>query len=440
MLRVSMPSGRLRVGAAVVIGLCAIACGSSDTRVGGTATAALVSASPSITASPGTTAPATAPTEAPAEPDVAQVLAHTHVLSVEIGSRPAGTPEERTAADYIAGVLDEAGYDVTIEEFPFQTSLDRSHVLIEDGSRIEAVTMAGGADGEVTGRLVYAGMGEAADVAAVPLRGRIVLFDRGTIPFSEKVLAAIAGNAAGVIVVNQEAGAFRGTLGDLEVDIPVVAIAGAHRDALRDAVGRRVTVASDGQAQYGTSQNVVAVSGVECRAYLGAHYDSVPQGPGANDNASGVAVLLEVARARITSGLCVVAFGAEEIGLWGSRAYVEGHLAGTSRFMLNVDMAGRLGDPVVVGDRGLTDRILALIEATGIDSPLRAGAFPPFSSSDHVSFTAVGVPAVTFNAGRDPAIHTSEDSFERIDPAALEVMLQGVDAALTGLLAEAGMR
>jgi phosphotransferase system enzyme I (PtsI) len=61
---------------------------------------------------------------------------------------------------------------------------------------------------------------------------------------------------------------------------------------------------------------VVGRRGSECRAYIGGHYDSVPAGPGANDNASGTATMLELARVRPTDGLCVVAFGAEEVGLF----------------------------------------------------------------------------------------------------------------------------
>jgi len=84
-------------------------------------------------------------------------------------------------------------------------------------------------------------------------------------------------------------------------------------------------------------------AGVRCEVYLGAHYDSVPAGPGANDNASGTALLLEVARVHRADRVCVVAFGAEEIGLFGSRTFVDEHDVSGARLMLNFDMAGAAG-------------------------------------------------------------------------------------------------
>ena len=59
---------------------------------------------------------------------------------------------------------------------------------------------------------------------------------------------------------------------------------------------------------------------------MGGHYDSVPAGPGANDNASGTATALEIASVLAADGelddVCFVLFGAEEVGLIGSGAFV----------------------------------------------------------------------------------------------------------------------
>lgn len=395
-----------------------------------------------VAGTPATTAPGAPTTEAaapaspvtPAPVSVDAALDHVRVLAVEIGSRPAGTTEERAAADYIAEVLRTAGYAVSLEEFPFETEFDTSQVVLRDGSALVALSMRGGAMDEVAGMTVFAGVGEAADLAGVGMNNRVVLFDRGVVPFAEKVRAAEAAGARAVIVVNHEPGLFRGTLGEYEAKIPVLAVEGEAREALMAGLGQRITVTAQAGSGSGVSQNVVAKAGGECHAYLGAHYDSVPEGPGANDNATGVAVVLEVARAQRTPGLCVVTFGAEEIGLWGSRAYVREHLAGTARFMLNVDMAGVGGGPVIVGDSDLTTLILDRIAGAGVTTSLKPGRFPPFSSSDHVSFSAVGVPAVTFNSGDDPAIHTEGDTFDRIDPETLGMFLTSVDAALAGLL------
>jgi len=367
-------------------------------------------------------------------PDSDVAMVHLRYLVESVGPRPAGSQGEREAADYIADVLRDAGYETTVDEFEFETSVDESSVDVGD-TNLRAFAMQGSANAEVRGLAVFAGIGEPGDLAMAHLDGAVVVFDRGSVTFREKVTAAVAGGAVAVVIVNDEDGPFRGSLGGLSVSIPVVAVAGDGREALQEALGRRITVRAEERRDRRTSQNVVAsVDGQACQGYLGAHYDSVPQGPGANDNASGTAVVLELARVNARPGLCVVAFGAEEVGLFGSQNYVREHLAGTARFMLNVDMAGRLDGPIIVGDSALTEAVLDAIREAQAPPVLRAGTFPPFASSDHVSFSAVGVPAVTFNSGDDVAIHTERDGLDRIDPAALEVFLRSVDAALDALL------
>lgn len=379
-------------------------------------------------------APALTP---PPEPEVARAMDHIRHLSVEIGERPAGSEEEREAASYIADQLTEAGWDAEIEEFTFASQQDHSAVTTPDGDALRALAIAGSPSGEASGTAVHGGLGRPEDLAGADLDGKVVIFDRGVVTFGDKARAAEAGGAVAVIVVNDEPGLFRGALGDVTVSIPVVGVAAEDHEALEDAIGRRVTVLSDAGMDDVTSQNVVAkIGNGECRAYLGAHYDSVAVSPGANDNASGTAVVLEVARTNPVEGLCVVLFGAEELGLYGSQNYVADHLAGTGRFMINVDMAGRLDGPNIVGDAALTDAILDGIEDAGVDSPLRPGSFPPFASSDHVSFEAVGVPAVTFNSGEDAAIHTADDTIDRIQEDAVAMFLGSVDAALDALVEE----
>ena len=196
-------------------------------------------------------------------------------------------------------------------------------------------------------------------------------------------------------------------------------------------LGVRLTVRASIDEIEVESQNVVGRSGERCEVYLGAHYDSVPAGPGANDNGSGTALLLEVARVHRADGVCVVAFGAEEIGLFGSRAFVDAHDVGGARLMLNFDMVGRLDGPIVIGDAELTQSIL---DALAGAFPIAAGEFPPFASSDHVSFSDAGVPAVTITSGDDAAIHTSQDEVGRIAMEALETMLAIVDVALGELV------
>lgn len=373
--------------------------------------------------------------------DVDRIMHHIEHLAVTIGIRPAGTAQERAAAEYIADVLRDQGYQAAIEDFSFDVEVDESSVTVP-GNTLPVLAMDGSPNAEVHALLQLGGRGRASDLEGVDLHGRIAVFDRGMATFADMARLAHERGAVAVIVVNNQEGPFRGTLGGQAAAIPIVSVELRHRDELHEARGIVTLRTALGQRTT-QSQNVVATVNGRCEGYLGAHYDSVPQGPGANDNASGTAVILEVARVALRPGLCVVAFGAEEVGLYGSRAYVEQHFVGAARFMLNVDMAGRLDGPIIVGDPRLRADIFDALDAAGMDSPLRPGSFPPFASSDHVSFDAVGVPAVTFNSGDDELIHTAGDTIERILPEALQAFADAVSVAIDALLpapAPAGVR
>jgi len=278
-----------------------------------------------------------APPPQRSDPDAAHAMEHLRALAGDIGSRPATTGSERRAAEYIGEQLEAAGYKVTLEPFEVQATLRGSASLqLADGSTLDASPLNGSAEGSVQAPLAAAGLGRAEELEAALVRGRVAVLDRGELTFGEKVRNAQAAGAIAVVIVNNEPGVFRGDLGTV-ASIPAVSVAQEARAALVQAAGngQAVDIEVETNEVHGTSQNVVGrPSDRPCTAYLGAHYDSVPAGPGANDNGSGTALLLELARSRRIDGVCVVAFGAEEVGLFGSEAFVREH---------DVDGAGRDG-------------------------------------------------------------------------------------------------
>ncbi|MEZ4554324.1 MAG: M28 family metallopeptidase [Dehalococcoidia bacterium] len=369
------------------------------------------------------------------EPSAERAMEHLRVLAGDIGSRPATTAEERRAAEYIQQQLEAAGYRVTLEEFDVQATLGGSAMLrLDDGATVEAAPLNGSPNGTVTGDLVQAGLGRAGDLAAVNVAGKIALLDRGEITFGEKVRNAQAAGATGVVVVNNEDGMFRGDLGGEPARIPAVSVARASGQTL-GATGGGVTIEVQTNRVSGRSQNVVAKpSDAACTAYLGAHYDSVPAGPGANDNASGTSLLIELARTRRTDGVCVVAFGAEEVGLIGSRAFVREHDVGGAAFMMNFDMVAKATRPTFIGDEPLTE-IAAAIAAERDFDVRTITSFGPGTSSDHASFQAAGVPALMFYSGDDEFIHTAEDDLNNVSENDLDEFLEAAAAVLDRLLA-----
>lgn len=169
---------------------------------------------------------------------------------------------------------------------------------------------------------------------------------------------------------------------------------------------------------------------------VGAHYDHLGRKgdkiwSGADDNASGVAVLLELARRlsgrRPRRTIVFAAFSGEEAGLFGSKHYVKNPLVPLEQTvaMVNLDMVGRLREKLLVFGTASGDQFRAFLE----DSPL-ALAFPndPLGPSDHTSFILKGVPAVHFFTGSHADYHKPGDTPEKID---YEGMLRIADLAET---------
>jgi len=392
------------------------------------------SPAPSPTAAP-TTGPASSPGGAAFDLDPAfgvdRALAHAEALAVGIGSRPAGTAEELAAADYIRAALASYGYEAELQAFPIEaletvrSDLNVSH---ESGpSRIEAAPLTGSSSGTETAQLVPVGLGYPGDFPA-EANGEIVLIERGEIEFSLKVANARAAGAVAAVIYNNERGPFGGRLSEAP-GIPVVSIAREDGESLLDLMldeTLTATVDVEINAASGESHNVVArPADGSCRIVVGGHYDSVPAGPGANDNGSGTAVVVELARTLAVNGggdVCFALFGAEEIGLVGSVAYIEAlspqEFSGIEA-MLNFDMLGvGVGWPLG-GSNALVDLAGEVAEELAV--PYLLSSSEP-GGSDHASFIGAGIPAVIFNCFCDTNYHTAADRFEflerqRIDQA-----------------------
>ncbi len=359
------------------------------------------------------------------EADGAMALAHIRKLSVEIGPRVAGTQSEIMARDYVEATLRSYGYDVTDDPFPFDASAYLPARVDVGMTAIPGFAFNGSGAGSASGRLVVSAIGRPEDFPADGAQGWIALIERGDLTFSEKVGNAIAAGAAGVIIYNNASGRL---LADLSgtVTIPVVGISQAAGEdlALRGTTGT-VTATVSVTPPRGTAHNVIAKPpGVtQCATITGGHYDSVAVTGGADDNASGSAAVLETARviaARKERGAnCFMLFSGEEFGLLGSKAFVASLSAEDARAikaMLNLDVVGLPGELTLLGTPDMVDT--ARLAGNGVGVTGRAGALPPGTASDHVSFINADIPAVMFYR-EDPVIHTPTDEISRIDTGSL---------------------
>ena len=176
---------------------------------------------------------------------------------------------------------------------------------------------------------------------------------------------------------------------------------------------------------------------------LGAHYDALGRSPtfaldrdrgfvirpGADDNASGTAALLELAR-RLRDrparrSILIVNFDAEELGSIGSRVFLNNPPVPEQAmtFMLNLDMIGRLGENrlFVEGVRERATR--ALIDSAVAAVGIRADYVANDGRSDHATFLADGIDAVELSTGYHIDYHKASDVAARVDLVGMERVL-----------------
>ncbi|MBO3749870.1 M20/M25/M40 family metallo-hydrolase [Streptosporangiaceae bacterium NEAU-GS5] len=276
------------------------------------------------------------------------------IASANGGIRAVGTTGFTASRDYVAGKLRKAGYKVTLNPINFvqgwsentPPTLDltapttKAYVPNED-----FFTFQPSPSGNVTAQIQAVDLTlpptptptstsgcEAADFAGF-VAGRIALVQRGTCPFITKVENAAAAGASAIIVFNEgqpgRTDAFPLDLGEWRLGIPMTFADFAVGNELAGTPGATVHLKVDANLVLGTNENVIAESifgDPKNIVMVGAHLDSVPAGPGINDNGSGTAAILEIAQQMalypVKNKVRFAFWAAEELGDLGSDQYV----------------------------------------------------------------------------------------------------------------------
>ena len=359
------------------------------------------------------------------------------------GHRAAGTPGSEASAAYVAERLREDGWRVELDPVPFPYFEERSPPRLdglEEGS--EFLTLSYSGTGRVEARARRVGLGcDRSDFRALE-EGEIAVAERGECFFRDKARSAESAGGAALLIVDGESDEpISATLGAPGIDIPVLAVgAEAGRN-----LGSRVELEVDAVSERRRTVNVIAetTAGRGDRVVMaGGHLDSVPAGPGINDNGSGTAALLEVADAlggRAPGARVRLAFwGAEELGLIGSRRYVR-ELVPEARegiaAYLNLDMVGSPEPEHGVysdADPGI-ERLLRRLVGPSREEESVGG------NSDHAPFDRAGIPVggLFTGAGRphDPCYHRACDDIDNIDMPILVKMSRAAGEALERLSA-----
>lgn len=231
-----------------------------------------------------------------------------------IGSRSAGTDNEIRSAEYIADRFKEMGIPAAMEFFEFEF-FEPAEVEMRIGN--ESYTPVGlGMDPYSGEKLDYSG-------------SFVILDPRNPSPWPSS--EAVEGKA--VVTSRNDDPSFHFRLAALRPRF-IINLAPEDFHRVRNREEHKLNFSVLGEIIKGTSRNVSAHLGPPPPApqiIVGAHLDAYRDCPGAGDNASGIAALLEIARFTKSLqipeeiGLTFVAFGAEEVGFLGSRRYVERH-------------------------------------------------------------------------------------------------------------------
>ena len=353
------------------------------------------------------------------------------------GNRAAGTPGERATTKHVVAALAAAGWKTRTQDvrWPFFDNR-RTPRLAGLEHREDFVTAEYSGSRDFEGRVrSFDTRGCAAAELGRLTDDDVVVVARGTCTFREKALnAQRAGAGALVVVDRQEDEPVAATLGDpARIEIPVFAATGDAAARLTRETGP-VRVLVDAVSENRTTQNVIAET--EPRpdgevVMAGAHLDSAEEGPGINDNGSGIAALLEIARRTAgTPGLRLGFWTGEEIGLFGSRDYVrelDGKERGRIRAYVNVDMIGTEKSRVRVYDTD--DRVEdALREHVDEQGEEDLGG-----DSDHAPFDRAGIPIGGVFTGLGRCYHKRCDTAENTDPGKAAEIANATQRALTEL-------
>jgi aminopeptidase YwaD len=254
-------------------------------------------------------------------------------------------------------------------------------------------------------------------------------------------------NSAGLPVIRAKRSYINQVLSvaDIKIETLEQQLNQTHKSQSKD-LGIMASVQTDIITQTAATQNVIGIiqpkdtGAVQEWIVVGAHFDHLGMGgmgsnsrvqdtigvhPGADDNASGVAAVIEIAgqlaseKDQLKRSVLFVAFTGEEMGLLGSKYFVANSPVPINRIsaMINLDMVGRPNQEkrLTINGTGTAlemDSLLALTDPGKLTFSKSPEGFGP---SDHASFYTAGIPVLYFSTGAHLDYHTPGDTPEKLD-------------------------
>lgn len=385
----------------------------------------------------------------------------------ELGTRFAGTPGEKLAADFIVKELESYGLNPRIESFEhlaWKRGTAKLEILEPIQRDLHTISLAGApstAPNGIEDDILFLGNGTPDEFNRFKsdIKGKIVMSTslsptNDCIPPRQchrrtKYGRAIEFGAKGFIFMNSQPGMLPqtgSTRQNRRGEIPAVTVPYEEGEVLRHFLEKgRVKVRLIVQNEDFTNQSGNIVADIPGRyqdeiVIIGGHYDSHDNSPGAGDNGAGVVTILELARIIIQSGaqfektIRLVFFGVEEMASVGSSFYVHDHKVDLEKIHLfiNIDGQGRPGGRTfdTQGFNDLGDYIHTISSELGYSMKLPEPSF----SGDALAFVLGGVPTASIKKTNTPGLfdyrgfedledrgwgHTSGDTLDKVSPFAM---------------------
>lgn len=366
--------------------------------------------------------------------------------------RLGGTEGEFKASEFLKEGLIKLSYEVKVEEFEVQSyKVLRSKLEVLEPLREEVPCVGVGlsedtAEDGVEGMLAYIESGDRRLMAGV--EGSIFLI-YGSLD-RERYEEVLRGKPKALVFIEPSPGREPSRVELLPEwwpigKVPMVRI--SYEDGLKLLKHKagRVKLSLRQEVVKAKSRNVIAdkkgLRYPEELVIVCGHYDSAPATIGACDNAGGAAIILELANIfssrDFKRSLRFIFFGSEELGLRGSRDYVERHKEELKdvKLVVNLDVHGQVfgGYSAIVAG---PSELKSYAEALGKELGLRLSASEDVMSSDCAPFNKAEVPSISFyrSGGSSFYIHSPEDSLKHVGQEALEAIGHLVEVFLSRIL------
>mgnify|MGYP001041898879 CR=1 FL=1 len=392
----------------------------------------------------------------------------------EVHSRVAGTDGDKQAIDYITKTFKKSGLKLEFDEFEAPTFIDngtRLSILSPEQRNLNARAMLYSVPtplGGIKGEVAYVGLGSPHDFNATDVRNRVAIIKRAPDKDSwwNEISLASKNGATALLMVDSNPYVFTGTVETgffasekrfLDIVPKPIPFAGTTRDdgkylmeLARKAevvVNLEVNVILGKRSTRNVRGLITGRTRPEEKILITAHRDSTNT-PGANDNGSGTAVLLELSRilskCRPKRTIELVSLGAEEVyGQLGSLHYCKSHKheLRSIRAVINVDMVA-VGSQLRIITEGhwpdksvkTTPWINRVLYQTAQQLGYRVDyGTCSLGTSDEGRFIDAGVPAAWLWKSDDPFYHTVEDTADKINPNDLKVVADIAGSAVLQL-------